>query len=1586
VELRFRRWKEKLLDLTLRNRLLNFKPDQKAALQLTVPDLELLENNVFANKSFELLPRPTAGLFDERDPTLARRRTQETTDKALLDDLRRCVVHSRHCADELWTRARHLDREARTALEEGGATVLYLAIGFLRWFEDATAQEPRLAPLLLYPIELAFDARGRRAKMRRLSDDPILNVTLVEKLRRDHAADVRDLETLPMADSADDDGVAVRELLRRFRVAVQHIPRWEVLEEAHVGLFHFTKFLMWKDLDDNAEAFLKNPVVLRIASREPVALEQNPSVQPEQVGRMHPAELPTVLDADSTQLAAVASALDGQSFVLQGPPGTGKSQTIANLIAAALARHRTVLFVSEKMAALEVVHRRLRDVGLGDFCLELHSHKANKKEVVASLKTALEHAGRTREDGWQSRGDSLLQARQQLDAYVDALHRPGALGLGVFDARNRILELADVQEEKIAPERAAALDVDSFRRLRQASDEFAAAAASVEPVHEHPYRDSRRTQWTVGVEEQLSHALAQAREHARTWEAVRSRLSSELGLGVLSSARVEDVASATRPLALSAVPESASTHQWPENSARARRCVADRRAADSARAELGKRWTEPFIETAPDALLARFERWAAAFFLFAWIMLWSARRQLRRMSRGPLPSNREILTDLQALAALRTDRARLDAEIAWTTALFKTAANDAARWSGALEALDRAHPALQRLESAGADCSRALAALRVPLTNDRRSALLAWSETADTAAAALKQSEARLRELLDLAPATFPSWEDERHTRAVLDAVEGWARDLRRFRGWCLYRGAADAIGKAGAPELAAAHLEGQQRASALTRALEKGVLLHWHAAAVDADAILRDFDSRQHSRRVDVFRDLDRAHVAASRQHVVSKLEERLPSREATNIASSEPSILMREAQKKARHLPIRRLLRDIPTILPRLKPCFLMSPLSVAQYLPADGKPFDLVVFDEASQICTHEAIGTIARGRQVIIVGDSRQMPPTSFFMRADADDELPDDDDVVELESVLDEAVAKLVPQQWLGWHYRSRHESLIEFSNRHIYDGRLDVFPAARFQSDDLGVEWRRVQGVYQSGKGPDGRTNRIEAEALVAHLVARLRSFEPGERTFGVVTFNVPQQQLVLDLLDEERVDPSVERHFAGTEPVFVKNLENVQGDERDEILFSICYAPNAEHRFRMHYGPLSAAGGERRLNVAVTRARQKLIVFSSIDPEQIDRSRTNARGAWLLREFLQHARERGRGAERAVTADVSNPAQVEVVARTLRSEGWRLDAGVGCSGYKLDLAVRHPVDEGRYGVAVECDGHAYRSALTASDRDRLRADVLRSLGWNLERVWSTSWWFDPDAPRALVDSVRKTLTAPEPVRPARPATTPTAVDGVRQGMTATPATNVRPLPPTQPATPPPLPTKASLTVQRYQGFAIARPGEADDFYSSASDELIRQQIVDTILHEGPIHEQLLARRVLSTWGIERLTANPTRRLDEMLAKARRTRPIRRQGEFWWPSSLDPATYRSYRGASSDDATIRDLPMIAPEEIANAIAAVLHDAGSMDEAALGREVAGLFGIQRVGAKVRDSIEKGVKVLEAAGRCDIRGARVHLVEQ
>jgi very-short-patch-repair endonuclease len=435
---------------------------------------------------------------------------------------------------------------------------------------------------------------------------------------------------------------------------------------------------------------------------------------------------------------------------------------------------------------------------------------------------------------------------------------------------------------------------------------------------------------------------------------------------------------------------------------------------------------------------------------------------------------------------------------------------------------------------------------------------------------------------------------------------------------------------------------------------------------------------------------------------------------------------------QKKTRHLPLRELMSQASTAVMRLTPCLLMSPLSIAQYLPAATANFDVVIFDEASQIPVWDAIGAMARARQVVMVGDPKQLPPTSFFDRAESD--LDDTDVEVELESILEECIGANLPTMKLSWHYRSRHESLIAFSNHRYYDGDLVTFPSP--VTNDRAVSFNLVSGgQYERGAS---RTNKPEAKALVADLVARVKSpgFRESAQTIGVVTFNSEQQSLIEDLLDEERrKDPSIESHFLDTqlEPVFVKNLESVQGDERDIMYFSITYGPGIDGTMPMNFGPMNQQGGERRLNVAITRARQELRVFCSFRPEQMDLSRTQAFGVRDLKHFLEFADRGARALGEAVAGsvgDFESPFE-KAVAHALTEKGWTLHSQVGVSAFRIDLGVVDPDAPGRYLVGIECDGATYHRSATARDRDKLREQVLRGLGWDILRIWSTGWWID---------------------------------------------------------------------------------------------------------------------------------------------------------------------------------------------------------------------------------------------------------------
>ena len=409
-------------------------------------------------------------------------------------------------------------------------------------------------------------------------------------------------------------------------------------------------------------------------------------------------------------------------------------------------------------------------------------------------------------------------------------------------------------------------------------------------------------------------------------------------------------------------------------------------------------------------------------------------------------------------------------------------------------------------------------------------------------------------------------------------------------------------------------------------------------------------------------------------------------------------------------------------------------MSPLSVAQYLDAGHAQFDLVVFDEASQIPVWDAVGAIARGKQLAVVGDPKQLPPTNFFHKAtDSDDTDGSAEQVEDLESILDECLGAGMNRLSLQWHYRSRHESLITFSNINYYDSKLVTFPSP--VTDDVAVRFERVHGVYDRGAS---RTNRIEAEAVVSGIEKHHLDSTKKLLTLGVVTFNQPQQALIETLLDaRRRVNQALDRAISASsnEPLFIKNLENVQGDERDVILFSITFGPDAAGKTTMHFGPLNGEGGHRRLNVAISRAREAVVIYSTLMPEQIDLAKVRAVGVRDLKHYLQFALKGPRA-----LLEQSSPTGLEpdspfemAVIKMLRDRGWTVHPQVGCSGYRIDIGVVDPRAPGRYLVGIECDGASYHSGATARDRDRLRQHVLEGLGWRIHRIWSTDWWMNAE-------------------------------------------------------------------------------------------------------------------------------------------------------------------------------------------------------------------------------------------------------------
>jgi len=1365
---RLDRWRRRLLDLSLRNRLLNYR-ETKRTLPLLCPDLPALADALADGATFSILPRPRdLGDADPRDADAHRRRTGEDALAALLrEQLVAGRLHADLPGDELDHRLLEVYRAARLEVEEGGASALYLALGFLAWYETPQSAQQRLAPILLLPLALHRRSAREGFSLRLGDDEPRINVTLLELLRQDHGVAVAGLDPLP----ENGGGVDVGRILRAMRETVRDIDRWDVVDVARLGLFSFAKFLMWRDLAERAGDLVRNPVVDHLVNRPDRAFSPGAAFpDPDRLDEERsPLQTFCPLPADASQLAAVFAAADGRSFVLEGPPGTGKSQTITNLIAHGLACGQTVLFVSEKMAALDVVRDRLQDVGLGRHCLQLHSNRTQKREVLAQLEEALGHVETRTPEEWEREARRLGASRSELNAYVEALHRPRASGDTVFQATARLIGLRSVRRVPLAWSSPDAVDAERLRGLREMIERLATAGAALGEVAGHPWQAVRHAEWTPAWEQDVRAAVEQLRRAVETLATSAGAMAARVSLAdhgwSLGELTVLDELAGLL-LDAPALPAALLMGaDWDETHARIGRWIEHGRRRDTLRADVFQRFTSSILTLDLEGLRVQLASARASWWPASWWRRRAVRRALQTAAndRAHLPDDalgrnldraRALQDEERAIAAVAGEARALlgrhwnDGEPSWAEI------DNVCEWTRRLRALAAraAGDDLERAPALREAWARLVTGAREHLGRDGAIGRVALRYR--EAYSAFTSARDALDGLLDLD--TESAWgrlEDAGALETAERTLHGWIERAAQLREWCAWRRTRSDAQDSSLTPLVEAYERGDITGPDLGPVFERSYAEWWYTAVVGAEPVLAQFFSPEHERRIARFREIDARYTALTREIVAARLAARVSDAARADVPDPEIGLLKREIGKRSRHLALRKLFQAIPNLLPRLTPCLLMSPLSVAQYLDAGHPPFDLVVFDEASQIPVWDAVGAIARGAQAVVVGDPRQLPPTSFFQRTDdGDDDAGEPDTVDDLESILDDCTSARLPRLTLRWHYRSRHESLIAFSNHHYYGDRLLTFPSPH--REGMGVTWRHVPGgVYDRGKSA---TNRAEADAVVQEILRRLRDPELRLRSIGVVTFSQAQQTLVEDLLEQvRRTDAQVDAFFGedAREPVFVKNLENVQGDERDVILFSVCYGPDALGRVSMNFGPMNREGGERRLNVAITRARREVVVFSTLRAEQVDLARTRARGVGDLKRFLEYA-ERGPSALAAASrldgdADVESAFE-QAVQDALVERGWNVHRHVGCARYRIDLAVVDPQTPGRYLLGIECDGANYHRAKTARDRDKLRDGVLRGLGWALHRIWSSDWWTDPEREIAKLDAA---LTRARPER-----------------------------------------------------------------------------------------------------------------------------------------------------------------------------------------------------------------------------------------
>lgn len=1237
-------------------------------------------------------------------------------------------------SDARRTRGLNAHKKRVENYEEYGLSTLHLAIGFATWSVEDGGRPPSAA-VFLVPVRSERVAVGRRDLYLDLGEgEPDLNGVLVEYLARYHGVRLEADTIIEDEDALDRDAI-----LERFtRAAAPHAPGFRIERKIVLGNFHFKKLAMINDLK-NTDVLVRHDLIAALAghsqSRETLMVSGR-DIALRELDDHSPAEDTSILDADSSQQRAVASAVSGRSGVIQGPPGCGKSQTIANLIAAQIGRGRRVLFVAEKRAALDVVQQRLARAGLGKMVLDLHGGTLTKKAIAAKIGEALAAARSQPPVHHRQVVDDLVQARTALNAHAERLNTRRPLAeASMFQLFGRALELRrggiETRTRWLSRE-LTRLDAETMKACRQAIAELAAESAI--------FRGRVASPWlSVDLEraDDLERAMDLVTHGGRAVSRVLTAAATaamDHGLAVPSDA--DGVRGLSRLLhRVTAAAERVDPALF------ARDLDEFRRAVEPAgRGLLGRLW----------AFLTRADYRAGL-------------RELRSLTRQVARSAADLLVLLDEARGLATEWRRL-AKDGGTPRALPTA--------GVLEATLR-------------DSERYLDGARALVRSP-------------------DQSLSSIRQALD-------AMADERELAQRVHVVR---RQERR-------------LGELGLGPL----LEELRTGAAEARHWVEVLDLAWTASWIEQlcrDDELGHFVGQAHQRHVDALVATDHEHIRLSAARVRRDHAEGLYR--TMDSHATQRDLLRREAEKKSRHLPIRKLAETAPDVLTALFPCWMASPLAVSQYLPAERALFDMVVFDEASQILPEDAVATLLRGKAAVVAGDRYQLPPTRFFAGRDDDDEQADEDSNTDgFESLLD-VMSSFLPTWTLDWHYRSKDERLIAFSNDFVYGNRLVTVPSTGGASALRHVE------VRWSPEQAGSREDSSSAEAIRAVELVCEHVREHPEESLGVITMGMPHMKRVEALLETRREQDAVldaywRRQETAGERLFVKNLERVQGDERDAIILSIGYGKDSVGKLPLNFGPILGDHGYRRLNVAVTRARARLTLLSSFGPNDLDPARcTGKRGLEFLRGFVTFAAEGGRRSPDSGRSSFPVNAFEADIQAELERRGLECEPQWGASSYRIDIAVKHPVARGRFVLAVECDGATYHSAPTARDRDRLRQEHLELLGWRFCRIWSTDWFLRRD------QEIDRVMAAYRAAVAAADATPPPDATPVERPAPRAPEPQPEPAAPTasRPTRSPPPPSI---------------PGQAIDDYSTRElNDLARWVLSDGQLRtEDEILEEMMA-------------------------------------------------------------------------------------------------------------------------------------------
>lgn len=1528
---RFDHWEDKLLDLNLRNRLISYKSGLRGIEILSFDaekTMEYLENHC---KTL-LLPSPLP-LGKEESVTKILRFPSSLLKEEVSEAYKKDTLLAVNGSDRAEDSLKSLSRKSRTILEESGCNPLFLTLGLIRWFDNEKAAEhgkgELYAPIFLLPVTMSYRKNGLAYSLEYSIDDLQLNRTVFEYFKQTFGLSFGRLNPLPRKE---DGKVDVRLVYNEIRSILSPMKNWALLEEnSALSLFNFAHFVMWNDLKSHRNKMMNHPIVASFVYGEKKWNAPENLVSAEEMDeKVEPKDFAAPLPADSSQVKVIVDAEKGESFILDGPPGTGKSQTIANMIVNFLYHGKKVLFVAEKEVALDVVKRRLDNLHLGQFVLKLASLGTPKSEILSSYSRLLELGPLSEEEAFEELGANLFTERKKLNDILRSLHDKAPYLMSPYDAIVIYLSKKDFLSKPMFPfSYVESLSLYDYRKKIEEFEEASRLSSSFKDYSHSPFLPFQSRTYSLPYRQRIEGELLPLKELAdklrlATYNAffkgglsVESRKNVHLYLEILS--RLQSSVPSWRDYVLD---ESFLSKEKELLST-----FAIKKEELALKETLSKTFNENVWILSDVSSLLKEAKEAKALPFFkrkkAFRSLYSRLSSFFLVPKKPKED--AFISLLEDLNRHQEKAKAFEGEDAYAKYIFGrlsiTSSDEAAKKENELENTLYIARALQ-----GMDLGKEPEAFVSYLYEMGDGALFGKAnETLRSLYSAFEEKEASLKREFDFDLSLYGDTSD--YFAYLAQKLFDAKNSLGRLGDWTHFLQKIDEAFDTVPNTFLDAFENGEINAKTLADSYSADVCFAL-LSRVLSERGLASLTYEQTLGAIESYRKDITSFQNSSIVETASRISSAFP-KGADSFASSTSAYRLSKLSKNGgRGASLRFIFHEFRDLISTLTPCFMVSPSSLAQYLDPNDYHFDVVIFDEASQIPTSEAVGALYRADSFVIAGDEEQMPPSSYFVTSVADKDSEEslgslDED---LESLLDDALVLRLPRKRLSWHYRSRHESLIAFSNNRFYGNSLRTFPSPNNENEC--VSFRLVKGDYERGRG----INRPQAKAVVSEIVRRLKDPLLKKRSIGVVTFNESEQNLIEDLLEKELAKNPRLSDIAHGERIFVKNLENVQGDERDVILFDVTYGPDRQGNLSLNFGPLSLKRGERRLNVAISRAREEMIVFSSFEPEKIRAGAAKNEGASFLKDFLLFAKSGTSSLpNRLENETVENALSISsFLSEDLRKLGYVVKENFGASAFKIDLALASKEDPENYVLGILFDG-PNDIKMSCRDRNVNEPNVLSSLSWHILRLYSVEYL---DHPEEVIKKVVNAFNA--------------SLEGTKSEEEA--AVVKEPL----------FVKKPKMLPKNY------RPYEKSDYLPSDFASIDPSFVVNVVNAEYPISASLLDLRIREAYGYGRIGSRSREEINRVLRFLELAHRQCGSHLFYFPRGFDPDSYPFWRKSEPSLSKERRLVDISFVEISNCASDLLEEQGSMSIDDLAKQVSEAFGYAVLSKTSSDYLKQGIR--------------------